>query len=55
MKKWSLFIVGILVLVMGVLALIPGIDLGSEPWWHAWLKVIIGVAAILISLRREPA
>jgi uncharacterized membrane protein HdeD (DUF308 family) len=55
MKKWSLFILGILVLVMGVLALIPGIDMGSEPVWHPWVKMVLGILAILISLRREPA
>jgi len=48
MSKITLIIVGIIVLIMGILGAIPAIGLGSEPIWHAILKIIIGLAAAVI-------
>ena len=48
MSKITLIIVGIIMAVMGILGLIPGISLGLEPVWHAIIKIIIGLIAIII-------
>ena len=48
MSKATLIIVGILILVMGILGVIPGIALGTEPVWHAIVKMVIGLIAIII-------
>lgn len=46
--KWTLIIVGIIVLAMGIAGL-PGVsDMGTEPEWHAVLKIIIGLVAIVV-------
>lgn len=46
--KWTLIIVGIIILVMGIAGL-PGVsDMGTEPEWHAALKIIIGLIAIAV-------
>ena len=45
-SKMFLYIVGILVLLMGLLALVD-ISAGfTEPMWHALLKVLVGLAAL---------
>ena len=54
-KKTVLLVVGILIVLMGILALIPGIGMGTEPVWHAIAKLILGVAAIVIALKYENA
>jgi len=43
-----LMIVGLIVLVMGILGALPDdmLDMGTEPIWHAILKIIIGIVAI---------
>jgi hypothetical protein len=46
--KPVLIIVGIIVLLMGILGLVPGLDLGTEPEWHAAFKIIIGLVAIAV-------
>jgi len=51
--KLTLIIVGVLLLVMGIAGL-PGIsDMGTEPEWHAVLKIIIGVVAVVIALMEK--
>lgn len=50
MHKISLIILGILVAVMGILGIIPGINMGSEPVWHAVVKIVIGIIAVIIGL-----
>jgi len=53
LTKLTLIIVGIIVLVMGIAGL-PGIsDMGTEPDWHAILKIIIGIVAVVIALMEE--
>jgi len=49
LTKWTLIIVGVIVLVMGIAGL-PGVsEMGTEPDWHAVLKIIIGAVAMAIS------
>jgi predicted MFS family arabinose efflux permease len=51
--KLTLIIVGILLLVMGIAGL-PGVsDMGTEPDWHAILKIVIGIVAVLIALMEK--
>lgn len=46
--KWTLIIVGLIVLIMGIAGL-PGVsDMGTEPDWHAVLKIIIGIVAMVV-------
>ena len=48
--KWTLIIVGAITLIMGIAGL-PGVsDMGTEPDWHAALKILIGIVAIIIAL-----
>ena len=48
LTKWTLVIVGLILVIMGVAGL-PGVStMGSEPDWHAVLKIVIGVVAIVI-------
>lgn len=54
MKKIALIVVGLLIILMGILALVPGIEMATEPVWHAFLKIIVGVAAIWIGCLKEP-
>jgi uncharacterized membrane protein HdeD (DUF308 family) len=49
MSKTVLMIVGIGLAAMGVLALIPSLEMASEPVWHAWVKVIVGVVGVLVA------
>mgnify|MGYP005849602533 CR=1 FL=1 len=50
MSKVTLIIIGIIVLIMGILGVIPAIGLGTEPVWHAILKIIIGIVALIIGI-----
>ena len=51
--KLTLIVVGFLLLVMGVAGL-PGVsDMGTEPDWHAALKIIIGIVAVVIALMEK--
>ena len=48
LTKWTLIIVGVIVLIMGIAGL-PGVStIGTEPDWHAVLKIIIGIVAIAV-------
>jgi len=48
LTKWTLIIVGVILLVMGIAGL-PGVsDMGTEPDWHAILKIVIGLVAIAV-------
>lgn len=48
MSKTVLIIVGVLVLLMGIAALVPSWTLATEPAWHAWVKIVVGVIAIWV-------
>lgn len=39
---------GAVVAIMGLLSVL-GVDLGgTEPVWHSWVKVVIGLAAVYV-------
>jgi len=39
---------GAVVAVMGLLSVL-GVDLGgTEPVWHSWVKVVVGLAAVYV-------
>lgn len=44
-----LMLVGIIVLLMGILGAFPGIDIGTEPIWHATLKIIFGLVVLVLA------
>lgn len=48
MSKTVLIIVGLLVLLMGIAALVPGWTLATEPAWHSWAKIVVGVIAVWV-------
>ena len=51
--KITLIIVGVLLAIMGIAGL-PGVsDMGTEPDWHAILKIIIGAVAVIIALMEK--
>ncbi len=49
MSRVTLIIFSLIVAVMGILAL-TGMDMATEPGWHAWLKIIIGVIGLIIGI-----
>ena len=49
-SKWTLIIVGIILLVMGIAGLPEVSDMGTEPDWHAVLKIIIGIVGVIVAL-----
>jgi len=53
MHKWTLLIVGVVVFLMGILGVIPGIEMATEPAWHAVLKIIVGIIAIGVAMMKE--
>lgn len=50
MVKETLIIIGILLVIMGAWALVPGSSLGTEPQWHSIAKIVIGLIAMGIAL-----
>ena len=52
MKKTVLLIISVVVILMGVLALIPGINLSTEPWWHALAKIVVGGVGVWVFYKR---
>jgi len=50
MSRIVLGIVGVLLAAMGVLALIPSITIVTEPAWHSWIKIVIGIIAVIIAV-----
>jgi hypothetical protein len=46
-SKLVLMIVGLIVLIMGIAGLLD-IGMGTEPQWHAILKILVGLAAIAL-------
>jgi hypothetical protein len=43
-------IVGVLLVLMGIAALIPSWELASEPAWHAWVKIVLGLVSVYVSM-----
>ncbi|MFH1509468.1 MAG: hypothetical protein ABIE68_04855 [bacterium] len=50
MSKAFLIIIGLGLLIMGILALFPSLEMATEPLWHAWVKIIVGAIAFIIAL-----
>lgn len=48
-NKLLLMIVGVIILLMGILGAVPGIDIGTEPIWHAALKIIVGLVVVIVA------
>jgi hypothetical protein len=48
--KWTLVLVGLFLLIMGIMGLLPEetLSLGTEPVWHAGLKIVIGLIAMAV-------
>ncbi|MGB9838478.1 hypothetical protein [Methanothermobacter sp.] len=44
-------LVGAVIVFMAVWALYPASTLGSEPWWHAALKIIFGALMVGAGLK----
>lgn len=50
MSRIVLGILGVIVVLMGIAALIPSWTWSTEPAWHAWVKIVIGVIALIIAI-----
>jgi len=48
-NKILLMIVGVIILLMGILGAVPSIDIGTEPLWHAALKIIVGLVVVILA------
>jgi len=48
-NKILLMIVGVILLLMGILGAVPSIDIGTEPIWHAALKIIVGLVVVILA------
>lgn len=55
MSKTFLMVLGVLVALMGLwglgvaMAWLPVVAGVTDPWWHAALKIILGVAAVYVA------
>ena len=52
MKKRVLLVISIIVILMGVMALIPSINMGTEDAWHAAVKIVVGLVGLWVSLQK---
>jgi uncharacterized membrane protein len=51
--KWTLIVVGLIVLVMGIWG-VAGTYAGvTDPQWHAVLKIIVGLVAIVVGFMEK--
>lgn len=50
MSRVVLGIVAVLLVLMGIAALIPSWTLATEPAWHSWAKIVVGVVALIIAI-----
>ena len=41
--------ISLAILIMGILGAIPGINLGTEPLWHAIVKIVIGLVGLFVA------
>ena len=48
MSKKALVLIGVMIMLMGVGGLIPSLEIGTEPIWHALIKIAVGIGAILV-------
>jgi len=52
MKKRVLLVISLIVILMGVMSFIPSIKLGTEPTWHAAVKLVVGLVGLWVSLQK---
>ena len=52
MKKRVLLVISIIIILMGIMALIPSINMGTEPAWHAAAKIVVGLVGLWVSLQK---
>jgi len=50
MSRITLGVLGGIVGLMGIAALIPSWTLISGPSWYAWIKIILGIIAVIIAV-----
>lgn len=50
MSRIVLGIVGVMVALMGVLALIPSWRWMEQPAWYSWVWIVIGVIVLIIAV-----
>ena len=51
--KWTLIVVGLIVLLMGVWGLVGTYAGVVDPQWHAVLKIIVGVVAVAVGFMEK--
>jgi len=51
MYKIALISLSAIIIVMGILSLIPGLNLSVEPLWHSMLKIGFGLFVLFATLR----
>ncbi|MFC2034392.1 hypothetical protein ACFLTT_03220 [Chloroflexota bacterium] len=51
--KITLILVSIALIVMGVLGAIPAINIGTEPIWHAIVKIVIGIVGLYVAMKAK--
>lgn len=49
--KWWIYLVGIIVLLMGLWGLVYPVFGVVDPWWHAVLKIIVGAITIYAGMQ----
>ena len=51
--KWTLIVVGLIVLVMGIWGLAGTYAGVTDPQWHAILKIIVGLVAVAVGFMEK--
>lgn len=51
--KWTLIIVGLIVLVMGIWGLVGTYAGVTDPQWHAALKIVVGLVAVAVGFMEK--
>ena len=51
--KWTLIIVGLIVLVMGIWGLVGTYADVVDPQWHAALKIVVGLVAVVVGFMEK--
>jgi len=51
--KWTLIIVGLIVLVMGIWGLVGTYAGVTDPQWHAALKIVVGLVALAVGFMEK--
>jgi len=54
MSRPILFVVGLVLATMGVFGLVPSWTMVTEPVWHALVKIVIGLIALIVAIVDKP-